>query len=57
MVELDAFEAMKGCIASFDDELPKLKKDAERLNNLAKLVSDLSIAHISYLPSMSIISR
>ena len=54
MIELDAFFAMKECIASFDDGLPKLKKDSEHLNNLGKLVIDdldLFIVHISYLPS------
>ena len=52
--EIDAFFVMKEHIASFDDKLPKLKKDAEHFNNLGKLVSDnlyLSIAHIFYLPS------
>ena len=52
--EIDAFFVMRECITSFDDELFKLKKDAECLNNLGKLVSDdlyLSIAHIFYLPS------
>ena len=52
MTELDAFFAIKECIASFEDELPKLKKDPERLNNIGKLVSDHSdflIAHIFYL--------
>ena len=50
--ELNAFFTMKECIASFDDELPKLKKDPERLNNIGKLVSDHSdflIVHIFYL--------
>ena len=42
VTELDAFFAMKDCIASFDDEIPKLKKDPERLNNIGKLVSDHS---------------
>ena len=52
--EIDAFFVMKEHITSFDDKLPKLKKDAECLNNLGKLVSDnlyLSIVHIFYLPS------
>ena len=50
-IELDAFFAMRENIPSFDDELPKLKKNAEHLNNLAKLVSDdlnLSMVHIFY---------
>lgn len=53
VTELDTFFAMRECIASFDDELPKLMKDPERLNNIAKLVSDHSyflIVHIFYLP-------